>query len=95
MSAPDIHFELGDYHWVPEWQSVGFSGKTAQGPVAFLITSEALATLVNPALGAIDREMALEAFIEFEADIHRIARLEFVKRRGSEPPIVMTAADAA
>ena len=40
-----------------------------------------------------DSELALETFIEFEADIHRIARLEFVKRLGGEPPILLTAAD--
>lgn len=93
MAAPSIRFELGDYHWVPEPRSVGFTGTTGSGVVEFLITSEALVALVNPGLETIGREMALEAFIEFEADIHRIARLEFVKRFGGEPPIILTAAD--
>jgi hypothetical protein len=35
----------------------------------------------------------LEIFIEFEADIHRIAQLGFVKRLGGEPPILLTVAD--
>lgn len=95
MAAPSIRFELGDYHWVPEPRSVGFTGTTGSGVVEFLITSEALVALVNPGLETIGREMALEAFIEFEADIHRIARLEFVKRFGGEPPIILTAADVA
>ena len=93
MAPPTIMFELGTGYWVPERESVGFPGVTAMGEVEFLITSEALAYLVNPELDLIDSEMALEAFIEFEADIHRIARLEFVKRLGGEPPILLTAAD--
>ena len=35
----------------------------------------------------------METFIEFELDIHRIAQLEFVKRLGGEPPILLTVAD--
>jgi hypothetical protein len=41
----------------------------------------------------VDAETALEIFLQFEAVIHRIARLEFVKRLGGEPPILLTAAD--
>ncbi|MBN8808422.1 MAG: hypothetical protein J0I47_09340 [Sphingomonas sp.] len=66
---------------------------TKFGPVDFLITADALTELLNPGLDAIDPELALETFTEFEADIHRIARLEFVKRLGGEPPILITAAD--
>ncbi|WP_375381093.1 hypothetical protein [uncultured Sphingomonas sp.] len=61
----------------------------------FLITSEALAELLNPDLLGIDSELATEIFVEFEADIHRIARREFVSRLGGEPPILITAADVA
>ena len=93
MASPSVRFELDGGYWVAERESVGFSGMTAMGEVDFLITSEALAYLVNPELDTIDSEMALEAFIEFEADIHRIAQLEFVKRLGGEPPILVTAAD--
>ncbi len=42
---------------------------------------------------AIDPETALETFVEFEGDIHRIAFREFVKRLGGEPPILLTSAD--
>ena len=66
---------------------------TDPGPVDFLITSEALVQMFNPDYGSIDREMAIEIFIEFEAGIHRIAQREFVKRLGGEPPILITAAD--
>lgn len=93
MASPSIRFELDGGYSVAERESVGFSGMTAVGEVDFLITSEALAYLVNPELDTIDSEMALEAFIEFEADIHRIAQLEFVKRLGGELPILLTAAD--
>ena len=93
MPALTIRFELTDGSWVPERESVGFLGKTETGSVEFLITCEAPAHMVNPELDAIDRDMALEAFIEFEVDINRIARLEFVKRLGREPPVLLTAAD--
>ena len=66
---------------------------TDLGPVEFLITSEALAQLLNPEFESLDRETALETFVEFEADIHRIAQREFVKRLGGEPPLLITAAD--
>lgn len=42
-----------------------------------------------------ERDSAIETFIEFEADIHRIALREFVSRLGGEPPILLTAADVA
>ena len=93
MPRPSVSFELGGGEWVPERQSVGFTGLTELGPVDFLVTAEALAEMLNPALDGIDPELALETFTEFEADIHRIARLEFLKRLGGEPPILITAAD--
>lgn len=93
MSAASITFELGGGDWIAEREAVGFSGTTALGEVDFLITSEALAYLLNPELDRIDSELALETFTEFESDIHRIARLEFVKRLGGEPPILLTTAD--
>lgn len=93
MRERSVNFELEGGYWVPDRQSVGFTGMTQFGPVEFLITSEALAELLNPELDGIDSEFALEIFIEFEADIHRIAQIEFVKRLGGEPPILLTAAD--
>jgi hypothetical protein len=93
MTRPSVRFELTGGSWVEERESVGFTGKTDLGPVEFLITSEALAQLLNPDFDSIDREMALEVFVEFEADIHRIAQREFVKRLGGEPPVLITAAD--
>jgi hypothetical protein len=93
MARPSVRFERGDYEWVAERDSVGFIGTTDLGPVEFLITADALAELLNPDLDAIDPETALETFIEFEADIHRIALREFVKRLGGEPPILLTSAD--
>jgi len=49
--------------------------------------------MLNPELAGIGSELSLEIFTEFEADIHRIARLEFVERRGGEAPILLTAVD--
>lgn len=92
-AQPSVRFELGDYEWVAERESVGFVGTTNLGEVEFLITSDALAELLNPALDGLDPETALETFVEFEADIHRIAQREFVKRLGGEPPILLTSAD--
>ncbi|BCA62704.1 hypothetical protein HMP09_1938 [Sphingomonas sp. HMP9] len=54
-----------------------------------------MAEMLNPELEGIDPETAIEVFIEFESDIHRIALREFVKRLGGEPPILLTAADVA
>ena len=64
-------------------------------PVEFLITSEALAEMLNPEMEGIEPETAVEVFIEFESDIHRIAQREFVKRLGGEPPILLTTSDVA
>lgn len=93
MARPSVRFEMGDYEWVAERDSVGFIGTTDIGEVEFLITADALAELLNPELEAIDPETAIEVFIEFESDIHRIAQREFVKRLGGEPPILLTTAD--
>ena len=93
MAQPSVRFKLGDGEWIAERDSVGFVGLTALGPVEFLITRDALAYLLNPDLDEIDRETAIETFLEFESDIHRIAQLEFVKRLGGEPPILLTVAD--
>jgi hypothetical protein len=93
MARPSVRFERGGGYWVAERDSVGFTGTTDLGPVEFLITSAALAELLDPDLEGVDPDTAIETFIEFEADIHRIALREFVKRLGGEPPILLTAAD--
>ena len=93
MANPSVRFEMGNYYWVSERESVGFTGTTNLGVVEFLITSEALTQLLDPDRDTLDSETALEVFIEFESDIHRIAQREFVKRLGGEPPILLTAAD--
>ncbi len=93
MSDRSVRFELGNHYWVHERESVGFIGTTDFGDVEFLITSAALAQMIDPDFDVIDADTAIETFIEFESDIHRIARLEFVKRLGGEPPILLTAAD--
>jgi Protein of unknown function (DUF1488) len=93
MAQPSVRFERGDADWVAERDSVGFVGLTELGPVEFLITKDALSYLLNPDLDDIDSETAIETFFEFESDIHRIARLEFVKRLGGEPPILLTVSD--
>jgi hypothetical protein len=93
MGKPSVRFDGGDGHWVAERECVGFAGTTDLGLVEFLITSEALAEMLDPDLDGIDSETAIEVFIEFESDIHRIAQLEFIKRLGGEPPILLTAAD--
>lgn len=93
MAKPSVRFDGGSGYWVAERDSVGFTGTTDMGPVEFLITSEALAEMLDPNLDGIDHATALEVFIEFESDIHRIAQREFVKRLGGEPPILLAAAD--
>lgn len=93
MAKPSVRFERGDSYWVPERESVGFTGTTDLGPVEFLITTAALAELLGPDLESIDRETAVEVYVEHEGDIHRVARREFIKRLGGEPPILLTAAD--
>ena len=95
MTTSSVWLERGGAYWVTERDSVGFTGMTHFGPVEFLITTEALTELLNPDLDGIDHETALEVFIEFEDDIHRIARREFVRRLGGEPPVLLTAADIA
>ncbi|TCP66212.1 DUF1488 family protein [Sphingomonas sp. PP-CE-1G-424] len=95
MVKSSVRFERGDGYWVAERDSIGFTGTTEFGPVEFLITSEALAEMPNPALEGIDPETAVEVFIEYESDIHRIAQREFVKRLGGEPPILLTTSDVA
>ncbi|KQN82218.1 hypothetical protein ASE90_11065 [Sphingomonas sp. Leaf67] len=93
MAHSSVRFEKREYEWVAERDSVGFVGMTDFGEVEFLITADALAELLNPQLEGVDPETALEVFVEFEADIHRIAQREFVKRLGGEPPILLTSAD--
>jgi hypothetical protein len=93
MAQPSVRFAGGDAEWIPERESVGFVGTTEFGEVPFLITADALAELLNPDLPGIDAETAVEVFFEFEADIHRIALREFVKRLGGEPPILLTSSD--
>lgn len=93
MAKHSVRFERGDGYWSAERDSVGFSGETDLGPVEFLITSAALAEMLDPDLDGIDSETAVEAFIQYEREIHRIAQREFVKRLGGEPPILLTAAD--
>ncbi len=95
MADTSVRFERGSWEWVPDRAAVSFFGETDLGAVEFLITSEALIELLNPDLEAVDSETAIEIFIEFEDDIHRIARREFVSRLGGEPPILLTAADVA
>lgn len=95
MAQASVRFELGEWEWLDERDGVAFFGHTDLGVVEFLITGDALIELLNPALDGIDRDTAIETFIEFEADIHRIAQREFVSRLGGEPPILMTAADVA
>lgn len=91
--GPSVRFEGGDGVWVAERDSVGFVGTTALGEVEFLITADALAEMLDPDLDGIDPETAMEAFEDFEDDIHRLALREFVKRLGGEPPILLTSAD--
>lgn len=93
MAQASVRFDHSGAFWVAERDSVGFVGMTDLGPVEFLITSEALAQSLNPDLDALDHETAIEVFLEFEDDIYRIARREFVSRLGGEPPILLTAAD--
>jgi len=95
MVKSSVRFDRGDGYWVAERDSIGFTGTTDLGPVEFLITIEALSEMLNPALEGVDAETAVEVFIEFESDIHRIAQREFVKRLGGEPPILLTTSDVA
>lgn len=80
MAGASMRFELGQHEWMAERQGVLFLGHTDLGPVEFLITADALVELLNPDMDRIDPETALETFVECEADIHRVARREFVSR---------------
>ncbi len=95
MTSTSVRFELGEYEWLAEREGILFLGHTNLGIVEFLITSEALIELLNPELEGINSESAIETYLEFEADIHRIARRVFVSRLGSEPPVLLTAADVS
>ncbi|MES2420388.1 MAG: DUF1488 family protein [Pseudomonadota bacterium] len=95
MAPASVRFERGDYEWLAERNGILFLGHTALGMVEFLITSEALAEFLSPDLEGIDSETAIETYVEFESDIHRIARREFVSRLGGEPPVLLTAADVS
>lgn len=95
MAAASVRFELGEYEWLAERNGILFLGHTDLGMVEFLITSEALVELIDPDLEGIDRDTAIETYLEFESDIHRIARREFVSRLGGEPPVLLTAADVS
>jgi hypothetical protein len=59
MANPSVRFEMGDYYWVAERESVGFTGTTNLGLVEFLITSEALTQLLDPDRDTLDSETAL------------------------------------
>lgn len=93
MARHSVRFVTGDSYWLQDREGIGFVGKTDLGQVEFIITSAALAQMLNPDFEILDAETALEVFAEFESDIHRIAQFEFVKRLGGEPPILLTAAD--
>ncbi|MES3098731.1 DUF1488 family protein [Sphingomonas faeni] len=93
MASASVRFEPGEYEWLAERNGVLFLGHTDLGMVEFLITSEALAEFIDPDLDGIDSDTAIETYGEFESDIHRIARREFVSRLGGEPPVLLTAAD--
>ena len=95
MATASVRFELGEYEWLAERNGILFLGHTDLGMVEFLITSEALVELIDPDLEGIDRDTALETYLEFESAIHRIARREFVSRLGGEPPVLLTAADVS
>lgn len=95
MATASVRFELGEYEWLAERNGIVFLGHTDLGMVEFLITSEALVELIDPDLEGIDRDTAIETYLEFESDIHRIARREFVSRLGGEPPVLLTAADVS
>lgn len=95
MASASVRFVLGEYEWLAERNGVLFIGHTDLGMVEFLITSEALAEFINPDLEGIDSDTAIETYVEFESDIHRIARREFVSRLGGEPPVLLTAADVS
>lgn len=93
MASASVRFEPGDYEWLAERNGLMFLGYTNLGMVEFLITSDALAEFTNPDLDGIDSDTALETYGEFESDMHRIVRREFVSRLGGEPPVLLTAAN--
>lgn len=61
MAWPRVRFPRSGGQWVGERDGVGFTGETDLVPVKFLVTSEALAQMLSPALGPIDSEMALKS----------------------------------
>jgi hypothetical protein len=95
MAAASVRFERGEYEWLAERNGILFLGHTDLGVVEFLITGEALIELANSELDGIDRDTAIDSFVELEPDIHLLARREFVSRLGGEPPILLTAADVS
>lgn len=84
---------MGQHEWLPERKGVLFLGFTDEGLVSTLITGEALIELLNPDLDDVGDNTAIETYIEFETDIHRIAHGEFGRQRGGGSPILITAAE--
>lgn len=93
MDESTLQFEMGRRRWVPRRDSVGFEAIAGGELVEFLITSEALAMMLNPDRAHLDAEMAIETFDEFEADIHRIAQRAYRMKRGGDRPIMILVED--
>lgn len=85
MDATTLQFQMGHGRWDRATDSFAFSALAGSEKIDFVVTNEALAHLLDPDRGHISPELAVETFFEFEADIHRIAQLEFRKRAGESP----------
>jgi len=83
MVKSSVRFERGDGYWVAERDSIGFTGTTDFGPVEFLITSEALAEMLNPELiGNYTRGLyRLQRLYGFHWRVTSLRRLQFTTGR--------------
>ncbi|WP_242186405.1 hypothetical protein [Sphingomonas sp. CARO-RG-8B-R24-01] len=88
-----LEFEPGRGRWSRDADGYEFTGIGVSGPVRFVITAEALRELVNPGGEAVDGELGVSIFEQFDHDIFHIAQRE-VSRRGTEhQPIILTRDD--
>lgn len=93
MQQPGIRFKLGGGYWVPERRSVGFTGTTERGGRVPHHHRQRAQGNAGSLTGRHRQRIGAGDIHRFEAVIHRIARLEFVKQRGGEAPILLAAVD--
>lgn len=85
---PDLRFVNGSAAWSHERDGVLFMGRAGAEDVEFIVTGAALSALLGKTVS--DARLGWEVFIEFEAELMRIARREWRKNRAG--PVVIDAA---